>query len=388
MGVTALMAALAKDHYEVGGTLLDLPGVDFSKRDIQGKTVLHHLLQSKSLFFFEEIALKCEDILPYEEINNILMKKLKDCLPELKEDATIFKRVLAWFDDDMDFRDGELFTQAMLQAGDATILAFQIMYPDNIYEKVSQEGLVATATAVAAGHTALIGLVLRSHKMVDMVELLSLCREKGVTEDSINKELFKALSLMVYKLWPPSYLGYEWEFNMETFKLGLDLMDINYQSGGHMGSTILMRVLSNFYSRIFWSEGVEIVSQILSKKELDLSVMDGSGKTALDSLVMCDNYNLAPGQDLRWKRCEKLIEGALGSQKPMCLLHVVKFEKSIDHVKSTWALDIQLLCSFKKHQDNFKDFDFNDVKLSLLSRAIKACRLDLVRFLLINCTEQ
>merc|ERR1719341_2437674 len=178
-------------------------------------------------------------------------------------------------------------------------------------------------------------------------------------------------------------MGYVWEFNMETFKLGLNLIDINYRD--LMGSPFLMKVLGNFHTYVFWSEGVEIVREILMKKELDLSVMNEYGDTALDYLVICDNYNLTPGQDLRWRRSEKLIEGDLGSQKPLCLLPVVKFDKNIDHVKSSWALDIQLLCLFKRRQDNFKDFDFNDVKLSLLSRAIKACRLDLVRFLLINC---
>ena len=390
MGVTALMAALAKDQYEVGGRLLDLPGVDFSLRDIQGKTVLHHLLQSKSLFFFDEIVEEMENILPHEEFNNVLLKKLKECLPVLKDSLTMFKRVLAWYD--ISFRNNELFTQAMLQAGgDGIILAFQLIYPEDIPEKLSQDGLEAIATAVAAGHTALIGLVLYSHEMVDMVELLSLCREKGVTEDSINKELYMALTLMVYKISPPTHMGYVWEFKMDTFLLGLNLVDINFLdkngigNSGPMGSTILMRVLETFYTYMFWSDGVKLVGEILMKKELDLSVMNENGKTALDFLDMCDNYNLIPGKDLRWRRCEKLIEGDLGSQKPRCLLPVVKFEKSIDHVKSSWALDIQLLCLFKKRQDTFKDFDFNDVKQTLLSRAMKACRLDLVRFLLINC---
>ena len=51
MGVTGLMAALMMDQYEVGGLLLDLPGIDTSARDKEGRTVLDYLLKSKSLFY-------------------------------------------------------------------------------------------------------------------------------------------------------------------------------------------------------------------------------------------------------------------------------------------------------------------------------------------------
>ena len=99
-----------------------------------------------------------------------------------------------------------------------------------------------------------------------------------------------------------------------------------------------------------------------------------------------DNHNLVPGNALQWysDRREK-IEARLGEQNPQNLLPVLKAENKLHNNTTIHALDIQLFRLFKQRQEIFGDIDFNYVKRSLLSRAMRACRLDLVRFLLINC---
>ena len=54
-------------------------------------------------------------------------------------------------------------------------------------------------------------------------------------------------------------------------------------------------------------------------------------------------------------------------------------------VSPTVSLDTQLLNIFKKRQQELQDLDMNSAKRSLLSKAIRALRLDLVRFLVVDC---
>jgi len=390
MGITALMAALSKDQFEVGETLLDLPGHDFSLRDIQGKTVLDHLLKSKSLIFFSEICDEMEDILTEEELSNVLLDKLVEYLSKLNDNITKFKRVLIWYD--TSFRDNELLTQALLlvRDGESLALAFTAMYPDDIEEELTDDNLSSIATAVAAGHYFLIGLMLRSYEVIDMKELLTMCWARGVKNSIINMELYHVLSLMLHKKNPPYWKGYTWCYDESMFKFGLKLLDINYMDydgcqHGH-GQTILGKILQNFVKKIYWPKGLNIVQLILERKELDLSLMNRNGEAVLDFLDLFDNHNLFPGNALEWysNRREK-IEARLGEQNPQNLLPVLKAENKLHNNTTVLALDIQLFRLFKQRQEIFGDLDFNYVKRSLLSRAMRACRLDLVRFLLINC---
>jgi len=390
MGVTALMAALSADQYEVAGTLLDLPGHNFSLRDIQGATVLHHLLRSKSLFFFEEIVLEMRDILSEEELNKTLLKKLVECLPRLKDNMTMFKRVLDEYD--IHFNNYELYGKAMSLTGVDVVLASKTIFRAGIPDSESDSDKIPSislATAIAAGHASLIGEGLCLYEIVDMKEVLAMCRERGVEENTINKELFFALSLMIYKVCPTTWKGQVWHFDWDIFKLGLSLIDVNYvdYTWCTQGGTILERILSNFDEYIYWEDGIEAAKKVLNRADLDLSVTNNNGETALDFLKVNYNYNLTTNDELEWKKYGQSMEPDLGAQNPKSLQPVrnrslsKKFRKELSNL----AQDTQLLNLFKERQEKFRDFDFNFVQHTLLSKAIKTFRLDLVRFLVINC---
>ena len=61
-----------------------------------------------------------------------------------------------------------------------------------------------------------------------------------------------------------------------------------------------------------------------------------------------------------------------------------EFEEDLPSI----LLDTQLLHIFKKWQQEFEDLDMNFEKCSLLSKAIKALHLYLVRFLIMDSEEE
>ena len=371
MGITSLMAALEKDQYEVGGMLLDLPGLDFSVRDMEGRTVLDYLLRSKSLFYFEEIVEDLSNILSAAEINDRLLTKLTECLAALNDNITLFKRLLPYYN--INYNNGELLNRVTKLAGENTILAaITIMEEEHDGPlQLTRDNLVAVATAAADGHTELIRLLLPWHgvKNMDMELFISLCREKGVKEEIINHELTETLCsmMMVMNMYKSSRVTFE------LFDQALMLLDINYQD--EEGETILMKVLHNIFRCKLEYLGLKIVEKILKMEKLDLNVLSEDGKNVLDFLPF-RNYRESDKEKHRVK--DFLYTSPVVNR--------ISSKKGIpENIMTTLALDVQLIHQFKVRQDTFKDIDFNFVQQSLLSQAMKALRLDLVRFLIIDC---
>jgi len=374
MGVTGLMAALENDQHEVVGLLLDLPGLDFSARDSKGRTVLDYLLRSKFLFYFEEILEELDSILMAAEVNDRLLIKLTECLAVLKDNTTLFKRLLPYYD--INYKNGELLNRVMKLAGESTILAVvaimqEVEEGDGSFE-FTRDNLVALATAAAAGHTELIRFLLRWHglkqKDIDMELFIALCREKGVKQENINRELTQTICgicrLMVVK------------FSNITFELieqALMILDINYQD--QKGETILMKVLTIIDKFKIGHVGLRIVERLLKMEKLDLNLTSKNGKNALDFLRF-HNYQEPDEEKDRAKDFLWLSP----------VVNCISSKKGIpENIMTTLPLDIQLLNQFQVRQHTFKDFDFNLVQHSLLSQAMKALRLDLVKFLIIDC---
>ena len=205
---------------------------------------------------------------------------------------------------------------------------------------------------------------------------------------------------MIYKGSPDFWKGHSWEFDWRVFRLGLSLIDVNFMAYGWWsygcwsleGKTILSIILDNFRDHDYWVVGVDIVEEVLKQKSLDLSLMNKKGETALDFLVMYENRNMpADNESVENARSKpiQLCDESLSfcPQNPKSLLPVVyskidsEFSDDLPHL----SLDTQLLNVFKKRQEEFKDLDMNFAKQSLLSKAIRAFRLDLVRFLIIDC---
>eukprot|EP00092_Neocalanus_flemingeri_P088598 GFUD01111957.1.p1 GENE.GFUD01111957.1~~GFUD01111957.1.p1 ORF type:complete len:473 (+),score=101.56 GFUD01111957.1:105-1523(+) len=367
LGVTGLMAALVADQYDVGGLLLDLPGMDLTVRDNDGRTVLDYLLKSKSLFYFEEIIEKLSRILTTEEVSGLILIKLTECLPELKEQKNLFSRLLWHYN--INYKSGELFNRALKYAGESTILAVESILQDLDILKLTPDNVTALVAATAAGHSGLIGIFLMREglldKKLDMKKFLKMCREKGVKDNIVNRELYQALSYMI-----------EEDLCMEmksTFDIGLELLDINYQDED--GVTILMQVVQSIHN-LGSNKVLKVVEKILKMDQLDINLMTANGESSLDflrfryynklSLVFkaqdTSLHHLSPV--INRNSCKKVI--------PECIM-------------KTFPLDVQVLNLFKERQDIFKDLDFNFVKNSLLAQATAAERLDLVRFLIINC---
>ena len=133
-----------------------------------------------------------------------------------------------------------------------------------------------------------------------MKEVLIMCRERGVELESINRELFYGISLMMYKGSPQFWKGHSWYFNWWVFHLGLSLIDVNFVAYGLWnygrwnleGKTILSMVLENFRDNDDWVQGVSIVREVLKHEDLDLSLTNVNGKMALDFFIVYDNHNL------------------------------------------------------------------------------------------------
>jgi len=371
LGVTGLMAALEKDQYEVGGLLLDLPGLDISVRDRKGRTVLTYLLVSNSLFYFEEIVEGLKSILPAAEINDRLLAKLTKCVATTNmKDIALFKRLLAYYD--INYKNGELLNRVMRFAGDNTVLAVIAIIEaerDGPFE-LTRYNLISVATAAAAGHPELIRLMLPWHgvKDMDMDLFISLCREKGVNEENINQELTETLCTMMV-------VNNMYKSSKTTFELlerALMLLDINYQD--QKGETILMKVLQMIGKCGY--EGLRIVENLLKMEKLDLNLVNKNGKNALDFLSF-HNYR-EPDKD------KDRVKDFLHLSP---VVNRISSKKGIpENILSCFlSLDVQLLNQFKVRRDTFKDVDFNYVQHSLLSQAMKVHRLDLVRFLIIDC---
>jgi len=237
--------------------------------------------------------------------------------------------------------------------------------------QLTRDNLVAVATAAADGHTELIRLLLPWHgvKNMDMELFISLCREKGVKEEIINHELTETLCsmMMVMNMYKSSRVTFE------LFDQALMLLDINYQD--EEGETILMKVLHNIFRCKLEYLGFKIVEKILKMEKLDLNVLSEDGKNALDFLPF-RNYRESDKEKHRVK--DFLYTSPVVNR--------ISSKKGIpENIMTTLALDVQLIHQFKVRQDTFKDIDFNFVQQSLLSQAMKALRLDLVRFLIIDC---
>ena len=147
-------------------------------------------------------------------------------------------------------------------------------------------------------------------------------------------------------------------------------MDINYQDQN--GDTILMQVVKNIRTSCFSfsSVGLKVLEKILKMEELDINLMNANGQSSLDFLHFDYPY------------CQ--------TQETFLHLSPVMNRNSsnkviTDNIIRTLPLDVQVLNKYKVRQDTFKDIDFNFVKNSLLIQAMNHCRLDLVRFLVINC---
>jgi hypothetical protein len=105
--------------------------------------VLDYLLKSKSLFYLDEIVEEMEVILSPGELNDIRLMKLTECLPELKDNITMFKMVMPYFH--INYKNGELLNRAMKLAGDLAVLAFITIYEEEISEKMTEDNLAARA---------------------------------------------------------------------------------------------------------------------------------------------------------------------------------------------------------------------------------------------------
>jgi len=358
MGVTGLMAALMMDQYEVGGLLLDLPGIDTSARDKEGRTVLDYLLKSKSLFYLEEIVDDLEWSVPKDEINESILKKLQECLPELKSKITLFNRLLPFYS--ITYKCGELLNNALKYAGDGTTLAVKTILEEDVL-KLYPNNLRALVAATAAGHTGLIRVLLPWNKLLNMGKFLRLCREKGVKDDIINQELYQALCYMMEEFKVK---------DLKAFNLGLKHLDINYQDQN--GDTILMQVVKNITTSdfSFSSVGLKVLEKILKSDELDINLMNANGQSSLDFLHF--DYPYYQTQETFLHLSPVMNRNSSNKVIP-------------DKIIKTLPLDVQVLNKYKIRQDTFKDIDFNFVKNSLLIQAMNHCRLDLARFLIINC---
>ena len=114
----------------------------------------------------------------------------------------------------------------MQLCSDSSSLATQTIHKDGIWPAKTQRLSIASlATAITAGDTSLIGQGLYLPKnQVSMYEVLIACRKKGLEEETINRELFYALSLMIYKGSPNFWKGHSRDFNRRVFCLGLSLI--------------------------------------------------------------------------------------------------------------------------------------------------------------------
>merc|ERR1719508_160744 len=123
-------------------------------------------------------------------------------------------------------------------------------------------------------------------------------------------------------------------------------------------------------------EGLKIVEKLLKTEKLDLNLTSKNGKNALDFL----NFHNYQEPDKAKDRDKDFLH-----RSPV--VNRISSKKGIpENIMSCYlALDVQLLNQFKVRQDTFRDVDFNFVQQSLLSQAMKVYRLDLVRFLIIDC---
>eukprot|EP00092_Neocalanus_flemingeri_P038656 GFUD01042086.1.p1 GENE.GFUD01042086.1~~GFUD01042086.1.p1 ORF type:complete len:485 (+),score=88.89 GFUD01042086.1:73-1527(+) len=367
LGVTGLMAALVSDQYEVAGLLLDLPGIDITARDNDGRTVLDYLLKSKSFFYLEEILDKLALMLTTEEVNELILKKITECLSDFKKHTTVFRRLLPYYD--IEYKSGKLFNRALKYAGESTILALEFIlqfYGHSVDDllKLSPDNVTALVAATAEGHSGLIGKCLLRQGLVDMKKFLKLCRKKGVQDEIVNQELYEVLCYMIEE-----DLCTELE---SSFNLGLELFDINYQDVN--GVTILMQAVKVIHK--LGSKGLRVVEKILKMDKLASNLMTANGESSLDFLRFSFYDNLPNNLKARETRLHHLSP-VVNRKSAKTFIP--------ENIMKTLPLDVQILDKFKERQDIFKDLDFNFVKHSLLTRAMAASRLDLVRFLIINC---
>merc|ERR1719427_1850097 len=139
---------------------------------------------------------------------------------------------------------------------------------------------------------------------------------------------------------------------------------------------ILMKVLQIIGKCGSGYEGLKIVEKLLKMEKLDLNLTSKNGKNALDFL----NFHNYQEPDKAKDRDKDFLYLSPVVNRISC-------KKGIpENIMSCYlALDVQLLNQFKERQDTFRDVDFNFVQQSLLSQAMKVYRLDLVRFLVIDC---
>merc|ERR1719369_259717 len=176
LGVTALMAALDNDQYEVAGELLDHPDIDLTVRDDEGNTVLNYVLRSNYLFYLDEILSSLRNSLSKKEIMTALLKKIIICLKDWKRCKTKFSLILDHYD--VSFRNGVLLDYILKVPKIENIFdilkEMKVRCPDLKFKTSNVDNIIAM---VDTGYGGLIDA-----DMLDIKEICLKLREKKVSE--------------------------------------------------------------------------------------------------------------------------------------------------------------------------------------------------------------